>query len=605
MVPVFVPLSKYFDARGKLSDLSSFVREDILGQWHPDVADKEAFARELAQGIRDRRVVWLLDGYDELTPRERGLLNQELERLERFVLTTRRVRPESNRRVEATLHLDRINRTDALEFVSARYSPGARARLEAWCQRNYEAEYVLENGLLLDEAAKLADDPTEVLSLATVLERAITRQLSTRTRFQRETSADVYALARGALGNIAFESLNPRVQSDDDKQRFNQRALVVAWRGQSSDPESIFFEVVASTGLLLEDGEEWQFPSEFIRDELAAEDILREGFMLSGRALFPQFERALSFWAAKLVRSGQHQRVVDLLTTLQDQPDDPYGARWSLIVKMLAECLPFETTRLRQIRLDIEHALLDFWQRTSSNKMKMQISLWLLAIDSDKIPDPPGGGLENVARDVQDAHPQLELHQLLSQAGYIDLAKTVADRKRVDQQAVTHALIDVLSGGDMALIHEAAIYLTQRKLGPTALEKLTRGSPIDRLVELAESHPLSSYSSSQEIRQARAAQSAALAVLGRPEVLCDESLLKRIPDGIIHTLMADLRLRIRKRDNHLTIITADGREWAARIECRTHLQRHQFADDDSPLRAANFPMAPKYRCADAPRIQTL
>ena len=106
-IPVLVTLSIYFDAREKGDDLSGFVREKIFGQWYPDTSDKQAFARELAEAIRDRRVVWLLDGYDELTLRERGLFNQELERLDRFVLTTRRIKPEIHRPSEVTLQLSR------------------------------------------------------------------------------------------------------------------------------------------------------------------------------------------------------------------------------------------------------------------------------------------------------------------------------------------------------------------------------------------------------------------------------------------------------------------------------------------------------------------
>jgi hypothetical protein len=67
----------------------------------------------------------------------------------------------------------------------------------------------------------------------------------------------------------------------------------------------------------------------------------------------------------------------------------------------------------------------------------------------------------------------------------------------------------------------------------------------------------------QEFLRARAAQSAALGILGRPIVLTNESLLKRIPADVIHSLMADLHLRIRKTDNQITVITADGCEWRA------------------------------------------
>lgn len=58
--------------------------------------------------------------------------------------------------------------------------------------------------------------------------------------------------------------------------------------------------------------------------------------------------------------AGQSQRVVDLLSALRDLNDDPYGVRWSPIVRILTECLPFENDRLRTLRLDTEQALLDW-----------------------------------------------------------------------------------------------------------------------------------------------------------------------------------------------------------------------------------------------------
>ncbi len=93
------------------------------------------------------------------------------------------------------------------------------------------------------------------------------------------------------------------------------------------------------------------------------------------------------------------------------------------------------------------------------------------------------------------------------------------------------------------------------------MEMLKNSGPIDRLTELAQSRPVSSHVPSQEIQRSRMAQSAALAILGQPEVLGNESLLKRIPEGVIHTLMLDLHLRVRKDGSRLTIFTADGREW--------------------------------------------
>jgi hypothetical protein len=98
-------------------------------------------------------------------------------------------------------------------------------------------------------------------------------------------------------------------------------------------------------------------------------------------------------------------------------------------------------------------------------------------------------------------------------------------------------------------------------LEPTALERLSKDSPIDRLAEFARTRPKNSYVSTQDFNRARVAQSAALGILGRPIVLANETLLKRIPADVIHSLMADLHLRIRKADNRITVITADGRDW--------------------------------------------
>jgi hypothetical protein len=75
---------------------------------------------------------------------------------------------------------------------------------------------------------------------------------------------------------------------------------------------------------------------------------------------------------------------------------------------------------------------------------------------------------------------------------------------------------------------------------------------------------MNQYVTPQDFSRAQAAQSAALGILGRPIVLTNETLLKRIPADVIHSLMADLHLRIRKADNRITVITADGRDWVLR-----------------------------------------
>ena len=561
LTPLFITLPAYFDARDKVGDLPAFAREEIFGQWHPAAADKEAFARELAEARRERRVIWLLDGFDELTPHERGLLTQELDHLDRFVLTTRQVGPEASRPLDATGQLQSIDYHDALEYISARYSPQARLRIEQWCERQYEARGVLAAGWWLEQTAQLADDPAQVLSLSTILDRAIGRRLSMRARFQHTGSTDYYALARAALRSLAFESLGLNRLNAEDPQRLTLSQLTYAWRRRSPEPESIFMEIIGSTGLLLQKGEQWRFPTELVRDELAAEFMELEGFLQANQLLYPQVEQPIGFWAARSMRANQSQRVIDLLTMLHNLKDDPYGACWSVIVRVLTECLPFGNDRLREVQRETEQALLEGWHATSSNKMRWQINLWLLALGSHQIPEMRSSVLETALRGLDSLQPMYALPELLQQTGYVDLARRLAEGGRVDQQAVTLALIDILANGPGGLANDAALHLAQRNLEPTALQKLSKDSPIDRLAELARTRPMNQFVAPQDINQAHAAQSAALGLLGRPIVLANDALLKRIPADVIHSLMADLHIRIRKTDNRIIVITVDGRDW--------------------------------------------
>jgi hypothetical protein len=561
LTPLLIALPDYFAARNKVDDLTTFLRERVFGQVHTDADQKDQFTRELAAAMFQQTVIWLLDGFDELTPRERGLLIQELTRLNRFVLTTRQVGPEASRPFEATGQLESIDYRDALEYISARYSPHARLRIEQWCERQYEARDVLTTGWWLEQTAELAADPTQVLNLSTVLDRAISRRLSTRARFQHTGSTDYYALARAALRSLAFESLGLNRLNAEDPQRLTLSQLTYAWRRRSPEPESIFMEIVGSTGLLLQEGEHWCFPAELVRDELAAEFMELEGFLQVNQLLYPQVEQPIGFWAARSMRANQSQRVTDLLTMLRDLKDDSYGARWSVIVRILTECLPFGNDRLREVQRETEQALLEWWHATSSNKMRWQINLWLLALGSHQIPEMRSGVLETALRGLDSLRPEYALPELMQQTGYIDLARRLAEGGRIDQQAITQALIDIIADGSSRLVSEAAIHLAPRNLEPTALQRLSKDSPIDRLVELARTLPMNQYVTPQDFNRAQAAQSAALGILGRPIVLANETLLKRIPVEVIHSLMADLHLRIRKADNRTTVITADGRDW--------------------------------------------
>jgi hypothetical protein len=561
LTPLFIALPEYFAVRDKIGDLRTFLREKVFGQVHTAAEQKDQFTRELAAAIFQQSVIWLLDGFDELTPRERGLLVQELARLNRFVLTTRQVGPEASRPFEATGQLQSIDYRDALEYISACYSPQARSRIEQWCERQYEARDVLTAGWWLEQTAELAADPAQVLNLSTILDRAISRRLSTRARFQNTGSTDYYALARAALRSLAIESLGLNRVSTEDPQRLTLSQLTYAWRRRSPEPEAIFLEIVGSTGLLLQDGEHWRFATELVRDELAAEFMELEGFLQANQLLYPQVEQPIGFWAARSMRANQSQRVTDLLTMLRNLKDDPYGARWSVIVRVLTECLPFGNDRLREVQRETEQALLAGWHATSSNKMRWQINLWLLALGSQQIPEMRSRVLETALRGLDNLRPEYALSELLQQTGYADLARRLAEGGRVDQQAVTQALIDIVEDGSSRLVNEAAIHLAPRNLEPTALQRLSKDSPIDRLVELARTRPMNQYVTPQDFHRAQAAQSAALGILGRPIVLASESLLKRIPADVIHSLMADLHLRIRKADKRITVITADGRSW--------------------------------------------
>ncbi len=172
------------------------------------------------------------------------------------------------------------------------------------------------------------------------------------------------------------------------------------------------------------------------------------------------------------MRANQSQRVIDLLTTLHDLKDDPYGARWSVIVRVLTECLPFGNDRLREVQRETEQALLEWWHATSSNKMRWQINLWLLALGSHQIPEMRSGVLETALRGLDTMRPEYALPELMQQTGYVDLARRLAEGGRVDQQAVTQALIDIIADGPSGLVNEAAIHLAPRNLEPTMLAKI-------------------------------------------------------------------------------------------------------------------------------------
>jgi hypothetical protein len=141
------------------------------------------------------------------------------------------------------------------------------------------------------------------------------------------------------------------------------------------------------------------------------------------------------------------------------------------------------------LRLDTEQALLDWWRTTSSNKMKWQINMWLFALGSQRIPEMRSGVLENVLHHLDTRQPQSTLPELMQQARYTDLARRLAEGSRVDQQAVTQALIDIIAAGPGELVNDAAIHLAPRNLEPTGFAKFSKDSPIDRLAKLARTRP--------------------------------------------------------------------------------------------------------------------
>jgi len=144
---------------------------------------------------------------------------------------------------------------------------------------------------------------------------------------------------------------------------------------------------------------------------------------------------------------------------------------------------------------------------------------------------------------------------------YLLAPPSAAQRLADIQQKIDRVLVKHHGTALYLAMESAAVHLAPRNLEPTMLAKFGKDSPIDRLAELARTRPMNQYVTPQEFKRAQAAQSAALGILGRPIVLANESLLKRIPADVIHSLMADLGLRIRKTDNRVTVIAADGRGW--------------------------------------------
>ena len=562
LLPVVVSLPEYIDG-DTVGDVRGFVIKTIFAAWYPDVREQEAFERELAKARRDQRVVWFLDGYDELMPVERLQAVRDIEQLDRFVLTTRKTRPTLSRNIEAHLELDKMVYADALGFVEAEFSLDARNRLEQWLRTNDESRRILECGIFLDAAARIASDPAPPLSLYAILDQAIYRLLS-RARFQSTSDTDLVERICLALGDLALASLDPRFHVTSNRNRFATEELLSAWRRNHENSESAFIEVITSTGLLIGDGDQWEFFSDLIRDTLAAQFMDKMKLTLTARRLYPQYQRVFALWTDRLARAGQHQRIADVLAELILQGDDPYGARWSTVVRVLAECMPSPNADLQRLGRETEQALLEMWRSTSSNRMKEQIRSYLLRLRSARVPDPIADDLEYVLPDIENSVPELDLPEVLSRIGHENLVHLVGSQAYADERTIIFALLDALAQGDETLTRAAAIHLTHFSFASSPLDQLRGNTTISRVAASAETRPVSNFATNEALQRARLAQSAVLAVLARPDVLSDKALLDRLPDGGIHTLMATVGLRIRMEGKSPIVITVEGREWPAR-----------------------------------------
>jgi hypothetical protein len=160
--------------------------------------------------------------------------------------------------------------------------------------------------------------------------------------------------------------------------------------------------------------------------------------------------------------------------------------------------------------------------------------------------------------------PALDIPALLAAAGRNDLTQQALRKNSKNDRTITLALIDALTLNDETLARAAAHHLVHRDLEQqTVKDFLSRSAPIDRLVDLALTRLATQPASTPPPQWAETAQTAALTVLSRPEVLTQPALLKRIPDGVIRTLMAALNIRVLMKNAGPVVITADGREWKA------------------------------------------
>jgi hypothetical protein len=515
----------------------------------------------LSKAERDQRVIWLLDGYDELSPTQQATANREIALLDRFILTTRTSQPVLNRRIDAEVQLLPIDRDNALAFIEVAY-PTARSSMSDWMHDNTDVQRALSSGLILRQAAEVAQDSPQWLQLTAALDRAITQQMMTHVRLRSTVDSDVVSRARIALGHLAWQVLSPQRELDRDRNQVSDHELRATWNAQNNASEDSFYDILRATGLLSKEANGWNFWSDLIRDELAAEYAVTENLIHTELAYYPQYVRIIAFWAAKLIHGKQPGIVIEFLQRLMaDREADPYGARWLGMVAVLTECFAIKHHELDLIRHQTEQALIALWNETASNRMKAWITDSLRAIRaSSNLPAPVPESWEEVWNGEGGVTPYIDLSLVLVAAGHSDLA-TAATRSSVHENDIAQALIEALQWDDATIACAATQHLYHRDLANATIIEMEQGRrPIQRLVNIALA-PSTDQSTASNIRQqAKLPQSLALAVLSQPDILCNPGVLRWIPEGIIHMLMAGLNLRIRFKDNKPMLITADGQE---------------------------------------------
>jgi hypothetical protein len=129
------------------------------------------------------------------------------------------------------------------------------------------------------------------------------------------------------LGDLAWQALSPQRDPKHDRNHVTDSEMQATWDKHTQESVGPFRDIVRSTGLLLEAEDHWEFWSDLIRNELAAEHAMTHGLDLCEWAFYPLYERTLGFWAAKSLRAGNAGRVIELLRALLTGEGDPYSAR--------------------------------------------------------------------------------------------------------------------------------------------------------------------------------------------------------------------------------------------------------------------------------------